>query len=169
MPTEASGQETRVLFDGHVVRLELLENKWEVVRHADAVSILVLNGVGEMLLVRQTRRAIGGPTLEAPAGLIDRGETPEQAAQRELQEEAGLSGEMRLLSRFYCSPGFCDEQVYLFQATNLEESRLPMDEDEDIEVLWMPPQQVLDGLREGHFQGSSTTITAALFAVQLLS
>lgn len=160
---------TRVIYDGHIVRLELLENKWEVVRHADAVSILVLNEQGQMLLVRQSRRAIGSPTLEAPAGLIDQGETPEQAARRELQEEAGLDGEMRLLTRFYCSPGFCDEQVYLFQATNLRESRLPMDDDEDIEVQWCAPAEVLAGLREGRIVGSSTTVTAALFAQQLLT
>ena len=53
---------------GRVVRLERLQGKWEVVRHADAVAVLALSDAGEMLLVRQPRRAIGGVTLEAPAG-----------------------------------------------------------------------------------------------------
>lgn len=158
MPTQ-----TKTIYDGHIVKLEVIENKWEVVRHADAVAILALNERGEMLLVRQNRLAIGQVTVEAPAGLIDEGETPEAAAHRELQEEAGLDGDMTLLTRFYSSPGFCDEQLYVFEATNLRESRLPMDEDEDIEVLWLPPAEVLSGLRGGSLVGSASTITAALY------
>ncbi|WP_034387082.1 NUDIX hydrolase [Deinococcus sp. YIM 77859] len=161
--------DTQVIYDGHVVRLEKLEGKWEVVRHADAVAILALNEAGEMLLVRQRRRAIGGVTLEAPAGLIDPGETPEAAARRELQEEVGLDGDMTLLTRFYSSPGFCDEELYVFEARNLRESRLPHDEDEEIEVTWLPPEQVLGGLRDGTLQGSASTVTAALFGVRRLA
>lgn len=156
---------TQTLYDGHIVKLELQDGKWEVVRHADAVTVLVLNGAGEMLLVRQSRRAVGAVTVEAPAGLIDDGETPEAAARRELQEEAGLDADMTLLTRFYSSPGFCDEHLFVFEAKNLRESRLPMDEDEDIEVLWMKPQSVLDGLRDGSLVGSATTVTAALYGV----
>ncbi|OLV19992.1 NUDIX domain-containing protein [Deinococcus marmoris] len=160
--------DARTIYDGHILKLELLDNKWEVIRHADAVAVLALNDAGEMLLVRQLRRAVDAHTLEAPAGLIDGEESPEAAARRELQEEAGLDGEMRLLTRFYSSPGFCDEQLYVFQATNLRESRLPQDDDEDIEVVWMAPQKVLDGLREGRIIGSATTLAAALYALQSL-
>ncbi len=160
---------TQTVYQGKIVSLELQEGKWEVVRHADAVAILALNDRGEMLLVRQTRRAIGQVTHEAPAGLIDEGEQPEQAARRELQEEAGLDGEMTLLTRFYTSPGFCDEQLYVFEARDLRESRLPMDDDEDIEVVWMPPQAVLDGLRDGSLVGSASTMSAAQFGLQRLN
>lgn len=159
--------ESKVIYDGHVVKLEMLQGKWEVVRHADAVAILALNDHGEMLLVRQFRPAVGVKTLEAPAGLMDAGETPEQAARRELQEEAGLDGEMELLTRFYASPGFCDEHLFVFRARNLRESKLPHDEDEEgIEVIWMTPQAVLDGLRDGSLVGSASTLAAALFGVQ---
>ncbi|WP_189006040.1 NUDIX hydrolase [Deinococcus malanensis] len=160
---------TQVVYQGRIVQLELLDGKWEVVRHADAVAILVLNERKEMLLVRQERRAIGAMTVEAPAGLIDDGETPEQAARRELQEEAGLDGDMTLLTRFYSSPGFCDEQLYVFEARNLRESRLPQDEDEEIEIVWMAPQKVLDGLRDGTLVGSASTVTAALYATAHLA
>ncbi|GGJ73629.1 DNA mismatch repair protein MutT [Deinococcus aquiradiocola] len=158
---------TAVLYDGHIVKLELQDGKWEIVRHRDAVSVLVLDGEGRMLCVRQPRRAIGTDTVEAPAGLIDDGETPEQAARRELQEEAGLDGDMRLLTRYYSSPGFSDEQIYLYHATNLRESRLPMDDDEQIEVEWLQPRAVLEGLRDGTMTGSATTVTAALYALQV--
>ena len=159
---------TSVIYDGQIVRLELLDEKWEIVRHKNAVAILALDTQGRMLCVKQPRRAVGTHTLEAPAGLIDDGETPEQAARRELQEEAGLDGDMRLLTRFYSSPGFCDEMIDLFLATNLRESRLPQDDDEEIEVLWLPPAEVLSGLRDGTLIGSASTITAALYAVMEL-
>lgn len=164
-----NGADTRVIYDGHILRLELLEGKWEVVRHAPAVAVLALNDHGEMLLVRQRRPAIGAATLEAPAGLIDGGETPDQAARRELQEEAGLDGDLTLLTRFYSSPGFTDEELYVFAAEHLRESRLPHDEDENLEVLWLPPQEVLDGLRDGTLKGSASTVTAALYGVQRLA
>ncbi|MBZ9712724.1 NUDIX domain-containing protein [Deinococcus multiflagellatus] len=163
-------EQTQVIYDGHIVRLEVQGGKWEIVRHASAVAVLALNDRGEMLLVRQQRRAIGQHTVEAPAGLIDEGESPETAARRELQEEAGLDGDMTLLTRFYSSPGFCDEELLIFEATNLRESKLPHDEDEEgIEVLWLPPAEVLQGLKDGSLVGSASTVTAALFGVQRLA
>lgn len=167
--SDAGQSETQVIYDGHILRLEKLAGKWEVVRHADAVAILALNGAGEMLLVRQERRAIGSMTVEAPAGLIDGGETPGEAARRELQEEAGLDGDLTLLTRFYSSPGFCDELLYVFEARNLRASKLPHDEDEEIEVVWMNPADVLDGLRDGTLAGSASTVTAALYGLQALA
>lgn len=161
-----SEADTQTIYKGHIVSLELLEGKWEIVRHASAVAVLALNDAGEMLLVRQSRRAIGTQTVEAPAGLIDEGETPEEAARRELQEEVGFDADMTLLTRFYSSPGFCDEELYVFEARGLRESKLPQDADEDLEVLWQSPQAVLDGLRDGTLVGSASTVTAALFGVQ---
>lgn len=162
-------EQTTVIYDGHIIRVELQDNKWEIVRHKSAVCILALNEQGQMLCVRQPRRAVGQHTVEAPAGLIDEGELPEQAARRELQEETGLDADMELLTRFYSSPGFCDEELYVFRATNMRESRLPMDADEDIEVLWLPPAELLSRLKDGTLVGSASTVTAALFAVQSLA
>ncbi|AWN22835.1 ADP-ribose pyrophosphatase [Deinococcus irradiatisoli] len=157
--------DTRTLYSGHIVDLEVQDGKWEIVRHAPAVAVLLLNAAGEMLCVRQFRHAIAAHTIEVPAGLIDDGEAPEAAARRELQEEAGLDADMTLLTRFYSSPGFCDEELHVFRAVNPRESRLPMDDDEDIEVLWLQPQAVLAGLRDGSLKGSATTVTAALLAL----
>ena len=156
---------TEVIYEGHIVRLEVQDGKWEVVRHADAVSILALDAAGRMLCVRQPRRAIGVTTVEVPAGLIDEGETPEAAARRELQEEAGFDADMELITRYYTSPGYCDEQLYLFRATNLRESRLPPDDDEEIEVVWLAPAEVLNKLKSGEWTGAASTVTAALSAL----
>ena len=161
----AQNPETKIIYDGQIVRLELQGGKWEIVRHASAVAVLLQNDSGEMLCVRQFRRAVGDFTVEVPAGLIDEGEEPLAAARRELQEEAGLDAEMTLLTRFYSSPGFCDEELHIFRAANPHESRLPMDDDEEIEVLWMKPEAVLARLRDGSLKGSATTVTAALLAL----
>ena len=158
-------QPTKTIYDGHIVKLELQQGKWEIVRHAPAVAILLQNAAGEMLCVRQFRPAIDAHTVEVPAGLIDAGEAPEAAARRELQEEAGLDAEMTLLTRFFSSPGFCDEELHVFRAVSPRESRLPMDDDEEIEVLWMKPEALLAGLRDGSLKGSATTVTAALLAL----
>ena len=159
--------DTKTIYQGKIVSLELQEGKWEIVRHADAVAILALRD-GKMLCVRQLRRAVGAQTLEVPAGLIDEGESPEIAANRELSEEANLNGDMTLLTRFYSSPGFCDEQLYVFRADNLREKPGQPDEDEHITLEWRDPREVLDDLRAGKEIGSSTTVTAALLALREL-
>ncbi len=157
--------DTETIYSGRIVSLDVQEGQWEIVRHAPAVSILLLNAAGELLCVRQLRRAIDAYTVEVPAGLIDEGETPEAAARRELQEEAGLDADMTLLTRFYSSPGFCDEELFVFRGENPRESRLPMDDDEAIEVLWLKPEALLRGLRDGSLKGSAATVTAALLAL----
>ncbi|AZI41418.1 NUDIX hydrolase [Deinococcus psychrotolerans] len=156
---------TKSIYSGRVVSLEVQDGKWEIVRHAPAVSILLQNESGELLCVKQFRHAVNAYTTEVPAGLIDAGETPEAAARRELQEEAGLDADMTLLTQFYSSPGFSDEELFIFKATNARESRLEMDEDEDIEVVWLRPETILSGLRDGSIKGSAATVTAALLAL----
>lgn len=163
-PATLSPMPTQTIYEGRIVRLEVEDGKWEYVRHADAVAVLALRE-GKMLCVRQTRRTIGVQTVEAPAGLIDPGETPAEAARRELREEAGLDGDMTLLTRFYTSPGYCDEEIYLYRADNLFDGSGEQDEDEDIEVLWLDPRELLSDLREGRLVGSASTVTAALYAL----
>lgn len=162
-----SDERSETIYRGKIVSLEIHQGKWEIVRHAPAVVVLALRD-GKMLCVRQRRRAVGATTLEAPAGLIDQDETPEQAANRELAEEAGLNGDLTLLTRFYSSPGFCDELLHVFHAENLREGQGTPDEDEDLTVEWHDPREVLRALRDGTELGSAATVTAALFAVPLL-
>ncbi|PYE56292.1 NUDIX hydrolase [Deinococcus yavapaiensis] len=157
----------KTIYEGHIVKLELLEGKWEAVRHAPAVVILALRD-GKMLCVRQQRRVVGADTLEVPAGLIDEGETPEAAARRELSEETNFDGDMTLLTRFYSSPGFCDEELFVFRAENLVDKPGTPDADEDITVEWHDPSHVLEALRTGREKGSASTITATLFALREL-
>ena len=117
------------IYDGKVIRVSKLAGRWEVVEHVPAVAVLVLRGQGEsteVLLVSQARPAIGQKTWELPAGLVDEGETPQTAAARELAEEVGLGGTLTLLAEVFSSPGFTDEKVYLFGATELFERNSPV-------------------------------------------
>lgn len=108
---------------------------------ADAVAIVPIlrsskNKQLETILVQQYRPPIGQDTLEFPAGLIDKGETAEQAAIRELHEETGFVGTVNQLyqSMVLCmSPGICDETIKM----------IVLDVDLDDEVN-LDPQQILD-------------------------
>lgn len=129
----------RAVFRGRVVELVVLGERWEVVRHAPAVAVLVRDGAGRVLGVVQRRPAVGARTWELPAGLIDPGETPEAAAARELAEETGLAGALTPLAVAYVSPGFTDERVHLFEARDLRPTAGTPDEDEELTLEWRAP------------------------------
>ncbi|WP_299431951.1 NUDIX hydrolase, partial [uncultured Meiothermus sp.] len=109
------------------------------------------------------RPAIGTQTLEIPAGLIDPGETPEVAARRELAEEAQLAGKLEYLAGFYLSPGFCDEKLHVFRATNLQAAHAEPDADEEIAIEWHDPRQVLLEARDGKVEISASAMAGILF------
>ena len=118
-----------------MVTLEV-EDGLEIVRHAPVAAIVAIDADGLVVLVRQERRVVGQVMLEIPAGLMEAGEEPLAAAQRELREETGLrGGDWSELGSFYNSPGFTDERVHLFLARELEEGDNDLDDDEEVEVV----------------------------------
>src|SRR5262249_11590923 len=109
--------------------------KREVVEHAAAVAIVPIADDGRVVLVRQFRSPVGDTLLEVPAGVLDEGEQPEEAVQRELQEETGFrAARTRRLTGFWVAPGYDTEFIHVYLAEGLSESRLDPDEDEQIEV-----------------------------------
>ena len=109
------------------------------------------------LLVRQYRYPIGKDLLEAPAGGIDSGESPEQAAQRELQEEIGyIAGSLERLGAFWTAPGFCTEYMYAYLARDLTPSSLAPDEDEEIVVERHSLDSVREMIRDGRIVDAKT-------------
>lgn len=153
--------ERQYLYKGRILNL-VLDGNYEIVEHAHAVAILVERD-GKVLFVRQYRPAIGEATLEIPAGLIDPGEAPEEAAKRELAEEAGLTGDLEYLAGFYLSPGFCDEKLYVFRAKNLQAAYAAPDADEDLTIEWHDPRQVLLAARDGKVEISASAMAGILF------
>lgn len=143
---------TRRVYDGRVVNLRvdtLRENgrarDVEVVEHAQAVVVIVCPQPGEMLLVRQYRHPLARESWEIVAGGMEPGESPEDAAVRELREETGYRAHRvtRLWSG-YSAPGFCDELLHFCLVEGYEIGAAEPDEGEDgiqigifrIEELW---------------------------------
>jgi ADP-ribose pyrophosphatase len=115
----------------------------EVVEHVDCVVILPIDSQGNILLVRQFRHAVDKELLELPAGSIDPGETPVEAATRELREETGYKpGKLEKLGGFYSAPGYCTEYLHFFRATQLEKSPLTAEDTEEIELVPVGPADV---------------------------
>lgn len=146
-----------VKFRGRLFTTAVLDGRWEVVEHPDAVAVVVARG-REVLGVRQARPAIARTTWEIPAGLIEPGEAPEQAAARELAEEAQLGGDLTLVSRLYCSPGFCDEQVYLFELTNGRQASGAPDDGEVLTLEWRDALDVWRSVQAGAEATSGVTL-----------
>lgn len=134
----------------------------EIVEHKDSVGVVAVSG-SDVILVTQYRRAAGKVLLEIPAGKIEKGETPEQAAVREMAEEIGYSGKLKPLLRWYLAPGYSTEFMHVFVATNLKKiKRGTLDDDENIQIKKMKLSAALKKCINGEIQDCKTI--AALFA-----
>jgi ADP-ribose pyrophosphatase len=115
----------------------------DVVEHEDCVAVVPMDADGNVLMVKQYRYAVDKELLEIPAGGIEPGETPEQAACRELQEETGyFPGEIKKLGGFYAAPGYCTEYLYLYLARDLVRKPLQAEDTESIEVVVVPSADI---------------------------
>lgn len=157
--------ESRRLFDGPYISMREDTVEWEgersikraVVECGGSVVIAPLDDGGGVLLVRQHRYPLGKRLLELPAGGIHSGETPIEAAQRELREEAGVAaGRLERLGGFYGAPGFCDEFLHFFVARELRVDPLPSDDDEEIEVVRTPLGQVDELIRSAGIEDAKS-------------
>jgi ADP-ribose pyrophosphatase len=114
------------------------------------VALVAFDRDNNVLLVRQFRMAANRILLEIPAGTLEKGEDPEACAIRELQEETGYKpGQIESIGGIYTAPGYTTEFIHLFIATDLSESKLDADDDENIEVVRMPLAQALALIENG--------------------
>lgn len=120
------------------------EGEWECIRHPGGALAIPVTADGRLVLVRQYRFAVQGRLLEFPAGTVEPDETPLKTIQREIQEEVGYQAQSwRSLGNFPLAPGYSDEYIYAFLATDLEKIEQPPagDADEDIEVVHLTPKE----------------------------
>jgi ADP-ribose diphosphatase len=137
----------RIVYDGKQFRVAI-ENDKEIVKHPGSTAIVAVHE-GAVVLVRQHRVPAKRPLLELPAGTLEPGEDPLESAQRELEEEVGLKGgRWRALGTYFTSPGFLDEQMHLFLAEDLEEGEQDLDDDEDVEIVRWPLEELESRLEE---------------------
>ena len=165
------------IYPGKIIRVE----KWqvslpngetalrEIVRHNGAAAIVPVDREGNVTLVRQHRIAVDRFTWEIPAGKLDSPEEdPFHAAQRELEEETGLqAGTWRRLTLIDTTPGFCNEHIAIYLATDLSQHPAHPDADEFLRTTKMPLQEAVAHCMSGEFHDSKTVI-GLLMASQVL-
>ncbi|NLW72969.1 MAG: NUDIX hydrolase [Chloroflexi bacterium] len=160
-------------FDVQKVRFRLpdgREREYDLVDHADAVTILPVDEAGNIWFVTQYRIGAMGKMLELPAGVMDEGETPLESAHRELREEIGMDcREMKHLGGFWMAAGYSNEFMNCFLARGLIEAPLEQDEDEFLSLSKMPIEQAYQMAAEGGIVDGKTLSTLLLARQYLLA
>lgn len=155
--TEKTLQSTSI-FEGKIVKLRVervalpdgREGVREIVDHKGAVAVVALDGDGNIMLVRQYRKALERTTMEIPAGTLEDCEDPLACAKRELKEEIKMkAGHWEKILDYYSAPGFCNEILHLYLARELSESFAEADEDEFLEVVKIPLATAYQYIFEG--------------------
>jgi ADP-ribose pyrophosphatase len=133
--------------------------KRSIVRHPGSAVVMPVDDQHRVLLVRQFRLPPDRYMWEIPAGKIDDGEDAFQAAQRELGEETGLSARSwKELVSFYPSPGYVEEKMTLFLATDLTQGQAHNMDDERIETRWFTRDEIATLIASSEIQDAKTII-----------
>lgn len=141
--------------------------KREVVEHPGGVTVLPVDEQGRCAMVRQFRYPFGRMMLEAPAGKLEYGEDPDEAAVRELSEETGLSGKLRKIGTICTSPGYSSEVLHLYLATELKQGESHPDENEFLNVEWIALDELVRQAMDGEIDDAKTVV-AVLKAERML-
>lgn len=167
MDLEENTIESKEIYAGEIIKVrydlvQLPDGKRsgrEIVEHSGGVTVIAVKDDGNILLVEQYRKPAEESLLELPAGKLEKGEEPIACARRELMEETGFAaGRMDYLFSFYTTPGFCNEVLHLFLATDLREVGGQTDEDENIILHQIGKEEILDMIKSGKIKDSKTII-----------
>lgn len=167
------------IYEGKIINLKVDEvnlpngrtSKRELIEHPGAVAILAITAEKKIIMVEQYRKALERSIIEVPAGKLEKGETPETTAMRELEEETGYTADsLQLIQSFSTSPGFADEVVHLFFAEGLRksESGAVTDDDEFVELMEVTVEEAEQMMRDNRIYDAKTAF-AVLWAKQRLS
>ena len=129
----------------------------EMVAHPGAVAIVPLLAPDRVVLIRNYRFTVGRELLELPAGTLEPPEPPIACAARELEEETGyVAGRLEPLCEFYTSPGFTNERMYVFVATDLKAGTQKLEASEQIRIEIMPLSEALAATADGRIVDAKT-------------
>jgi ADP-ribose pyrophosphatase len=136
--------------NGKVVELEC-------VGHPGAAAVVPVDRDRNVVLVRQYRYCAGGLVLEVPAGTLDPGEDPARCAEREVEEETGYRvGRLVPMGWIWTTPGFTDERIWLFLASELEETPSQLQADEVLTVERLPLERAVEMASRGEIRDAKS-------------
>jgi len=166
---------SETIFDGKILHIRrdtvLLPNGRQALRevadHPGGVCVLAMDSRNQVLLVSQFRYPYGEVLRELPAGKLEYGEDPGEAARRELREETGAAaGDFRSLGELYPSPGYCGEIIRMYLARDLCFGEMDPDEDEFLNVERIPFPLLVEQVLSGEIKDAKTI--AAVLKTKLL-
>lgn len=174
---------TRRVHTGRVLNLDVdtvrfpdgSEGELEIIRHPGAAAVVPVVSDPDgpdpvLLLLRQYRYAAGGTLWEIPAGRLEPGEDPTACAHRELREETGaVAGRLERMTTIWTTPGFTDEAIHLFWASDLVTGEQAREPDEFIEVVARPLSEALADIRAGSICDAKTVVGILYLAGFVLS
>lgn len=165
-------KDSKTLYTGRIVTLQLdrvvlpngAECELEIVKHPGGAAIVALDDDLQVCMLRQYRHAAGGWIWELPAGKLEDGELPRQAAQRELLEEGGITAaQWEDLGTMLSSPGVFSEIIHFFLARDLTRAAQCHEVNEAIEVHWLPFDDAYAQAVSGEIRDAKT-LTGLLWA-----
>ena len=135
------------------------EHERDVIRHPGSVVIVPRFDDGRVCLIRNYRVSVDQTLIELPAGTLEGGEPPMQAAYRELQEETGLIADVMIpICSFYAAPGILDEQMHLFLAESLHRGPTAREAAEEIENMFVPWSEAMAMVEERKIIDAKTIV-----------
>ena len=131
----------------------------EHVKAGNASVILPITDDNKVIMIQEARTPIGKVILALPAGMIESGENATNAAIRELEEETGyLASNIEFLREYHPAVGYSDEKISLYLATNMKKTNQRLDDEENINVIEVPLEEVVEMLDKNEIITASTTI-----------
>jgi ADP-ribose pyrophosphatase len=148
----------KLLFDDKIIEKEIVE-------HLPSVGLVPILDNDHIIFVNQYRHAARKTLLEIPAGKIEKGETPRQAALREMAEEIGYVGRLIPLLKIYLAPGYDTELMYIYIATDLRKiKRADRDDDESITIRRIKLTTAIEKCINGQVKDSKSIAAILTYA-----
>jgi ADP-ribose pyrophosphatase len=155
---------SNIIYEGKLINLRkdknIIGNRVffrEVVEHPGAVAIVPLLNKDTILMVKQYRNPAKSCLFEIPAGTLEKNESPEQCAYRELTEETGYKVEkLKKILSCYLAPGYSNELIHIFLASDIKKANQELEADEDIEVFALNLNEIKNKIKRGEIKDAKT-------------
>ena len=163
---------SKAIYEGKILRIKLDEVKLpngyvtvrEIVEHPNAVALIPIDSDGKIIMINQYRHSAQEVLLEIPAGTMEKNETPEECAKRELLEETGYEAKkLKKIFSCYLAPGYSTEFIHIFLATDLIYKGQKTEADEQIKVVKLSLKEALEKIKKNEVKDAKTICSILFF------